>query len=291
MLRDFKLALSTYDLLRTDFSNDKAWRHYAGANEMAALSALMSPQTLSSKTRTENVDNWLETALYTYTARSESPYYALRGTALGLELLRLRGFSAADDAARWGQRVIDDKLVGPVGRALFQERISACYAVREGMGSMRLGSRRRKAAMWAALASEEWLSGDKALQAEKNLERAMTLYSSPPPLIATAGRESDAETIPSIPFANMREFVTELREVIVEARLRVRGFDGDDYESGDEEGAPVVEEVSETLDSAPRSHRKSLISGVVPALQMDAGPLSPIRSKGEEPGFKDDNFE
>ena len=37
MLRDWKLALSTYDVLRTDFNNDKAWRHYAGAAEMAAI--------------------------------------------------------------------------------------------------------------------------------------------------------------------------------------------------------------------------------------------------------------
>lgn len=32
MLRDWKLALSCYDLLRTDFANDKAWRYHAGAH-------------------------------------------------------------------------------------------------------------------------------------------------------------------------------------------------------------------------------------------------------------------
>jgi hypothetical protein len=31
MLRDWKLANSVYDLLRTDFSNDKAWKYHAGA--------------------------------------------------------------------------------------------------------------------------------------------------------------------------------------------------------------------------------------------------------------------
>ena len=31
MLRDWKLAWSCYDLLRTDFANDKAWRYHAGA--------------------------------------------------------------------------------------------------------------------------------------------------------------------------------------------------------------------------------------------------------------------
>lgn len=290
MLRDFKLALSTYDILRSDFNNDKAWRHYAGANEMAALSALMSPHTLSSKTRTENVDNWLETAMYTYTARVESRYYALRGTALSLELLRLRGSSAADDAARWGQRIIDDRLVGKVGKALFQERISACYAFREGIGSMKLGARRRKAAMWAALAADEWITGDKALQAEKSHDRAMMFYSSTPALIATIGREVEEETGAVIPFGGMQDFITQIHEDIVHMRFE-RGLDGDENEATEEEDAMDVEEVSETLDAAPRSHRKSLIGGVVPNVQMDAGPLSPIRAKGDELGFKDDNFE
>ena len=31
MLRDFRLAASTYDLVRRDFSNDKAWPDYATA--------------------------------------------------------------------------------------------------------------------------------------------------------------------------------------------------------------------------------------------------------------------
>lgn len=31
MLRDWKLAHSIYDLLRTDFNNDKAWKYHAAA--------------------------------------------------------------------------------------------------------------------------------------------------------------------------------------------------------------------------------------------------------------------
>ena len=134
MIRDWKLALSTYDILRTDFQNDKAWRHYAGAAEMAAISALMSTAPISSKTRTENIDGWIEAASYSYTdrQRSAAPYYALRTLALGLELLRLRGSSAADDAARWASRIVETGLTGDVGNALFTERASACYAARKG---------------------------------------------------------------------------------------------------------------------------------------------------------------
>ncbi|KAF2801617.1 uncharacterized protein BDZ99DRAFT_456143 [Mytilinidion resinicola] len=294
MLRDFKLALSTYTLLITDFNNDQAMLHYAAANEMAALSALMSTQPISSKTRTENIDNWLETALYNYNTRSSSPYHALRSTALGLELLRLRGSSAADDAARWGQRIIDAnaKLVGGVGTALFQERISACYAARRGVGSMQLGSRRRKAGMWAALAADEWIKLEKPMQAEKNLDRAKAFYASRRPLITTANmdKEGEKEAIPLMPLKGMQEFLDAVYNDIVYLKFKYHRHDGEELESEVGEAA-VVEEVSETLDIAPRSHRKSLIGGVVPAVQMDAGPLSPIRAKGEEVGFKDDNFE
>ena len=83
MLRDWKLALSTYDILRTDFQNDKAWRHYAGASEMAALSSLMSPTPLSSKSRADNIESCIDAASYSYTdrQRSAAPYYALRTLA------------------------------------------------------------------------------------------------------------------------------------------------------------------------------------------------------------------
>src|SRR5438045_1338660 len=56
MLRDWKLALSTYELLRTDFNNDKAWKYHAAANEMSAISMLLTPQTMATKSRIENVD-------------------------------------------------------------------------------------------------------------------------------------------------------------------------------------------------------------------------------------------
>ena len=35
MLRDWKLAHSTYDILRKDFANDKAWKYAAGAQVLS----------------------------------------------------------------------------------------------------------------------------------------------------------------------------------------------------------------------------------------------------------------
>lgn len=280
MLRDWKLALSTYDILRTDFNNDKAWRHYAGAAEMAALSALMSTGPLSSKTRTENIDGWIEAASYSYTdrQRSAAPYYALRTLALGLELLRLRGSSAADDAARWASRILETGLVGAIGSALFTERVSACYSVRTGVGTFNLGSRRRKAAFWSAMAAENWYRLDKALQAEKCLETALRLYGT---------RTENNEGVGKLPFPQMQAFMDDLRQQILGLRLTMKGFDHND-EGAEVEHGLMVEEATETLDNkSPRAHRKSLIGAAAPPI--DVGPLSPTLERTE--AKKNDRFE
>ena len=209
MLRDWKLALSTYEILRSDFQNDKAWRHYAGSCEMAALSLLMAPGPLSSKNRAENVDTWIEAASYSYTdrQRSAAPYYALRTLALSSELLRLRGSSAADDAARWATRILEQGLVGSVGHALVTERISACYTIRTGVGQFKLGSRRRKAALWSVLAAQNWYALDKSQQAERALDTALRLYNT---------RAETAEGgVGKLPFEHMQMVVDELRQQIM----------------------------------------------------------------------------
>jgi len=279
MLRDTKLALSTYEVLCTDFNNDKAWQHYAAAAEMAAFSALLSPSVLSPKIRTDKIDDWIKVAAYNYTdrLRSPTPFYALRTLALSLELLRLRGPSAIDDAARWGSRILDMNLTGPVGAALITERISACYAVRPGAGTLRLGSRRRKAAFWAILAAQAWWVQGKAVQAEKTLDAAVFLYDG----------QGEPHAPPRLPFAEMQRFVDDLRQQILGLRL-TRGLERGDHDDDDADTAREfpVEEATETLDASPRAQRKSLVGAVAP--NIDAGPLSPTLERSAE---KDDLFE
>ncbi|CBX93716.1 hypothetical protein IAQ61_003603 [Plenodomus lingam] len=298
MLRDWKLALSTYDILRTDFQNDKAWRHYAGAAEMAALSALMAPTPLSPKARAENIDSWIEAASYSYTdrQRSAAPYYALRTLTLGFELLRLRGPGAADDAARWATRILETGLVGPVGHALITERISACYAIRTGLGSgpHKLGSRRRKAALWAMLAAHDWTLRGNSLQAEKALDTALGLYN-----VHSETREGEVRRLP---FADMQRFVDGLRQQILGLRMANQGFSEGGRE-GEEEGRGEghagdaqmgleVDEAMETLDSSPRMNRKSLIGAAAPVLRDD-GSSSPTleRRKDELDSRNEEGFE
>lgn len=286
MLRDTKLALSTYEILCTDFNNDKAWQHYAGAAEMAAFAALLSPAQITAKIRAEKIDEWIKAAAYNYTdrQRSPSPFFALRTLALSIELLRLRGTSATDDAARWGSRILEMNLTGPIGAALVTERISACFAIRPGTGTLRLGSRRRKAAFWAILAAQAWWAQGKALQAEKCVDTALLLY----------GAQSEAsDGAPArLPFHEMQRVVDDLRQQILGLRLTNRGLGGEGSEDGEaEEGGEVgrgllVEEATETLDASPRAQRKSLIGAVAP--NIDVGPLSPTLERSPE---KDDLFE
>jgi hypothetical protein len=275
MLRDWKLALSTYDILRTDFQNDKAWRHYAGAAEMAAVSALMAPTPLSSKNRAENIDAWIEAASYSYTdrQRSAAPYYALRTLALSFELLRLRGSSAADDAARWATRILESGLVGAIGHALITERISACYSIRTGTGFYKLGSRKRKAAFSAILAAEHWWRLEKSLQAEKCLDIALRLYDVQIESRVSVHVESRVSKKDGmiLPTQDMQRFVDDLRQQILALRLANQGY-GDELEERSVDGlqSPEVEEATETLDASPRAHRKSLIGAAAPP--SDVGP-------------------
>ncbi|KAI0198088.1 ER-golgi trafficking TRAPP I complex 85 kDa subunit-domain-containing protein [Astrocystis sublimbata] len=176
MLRDWKLAHSVYEILRGDFNNDKAWRYHAAANEMGAISMLLLPQNISSKTRAETIDAMLEAAFYSYLTRCTAPYGALRSLALGLELLRLRGGSSVDDAARWGIRLLESKILGPVGDALLKERLAVCYASKDGIGSQGWGSRKRKSALWSTLAAETWLAQGKCAQSRRCLNEARQTY-------------------------------------------------------------------------------------------------------------------
>ncbi|KAF8463514.1 ER-golgi trafficking TRAPP I complex 85 kDa subunit-domain-containing protein [Kalaharituber pfeilii] len=176
MLRDWKLAHSIYDLLRVDFSNDKAWKYHAGAQEMTVISLILLGQPLTTKIRHDTVEPMLDLALYSYLTRCGAMYSALRAVLVAVELLRIRGGGAADDAARWAIRALEMNILGQVGHALVTERVSACYAVRKGVGSGAWGARKRKTAMWKILAARDWIAIGKSLQARYCIEEAMPVY-------------------------------------------------------------------------------------------------------------------
>lgn len=254
MLRDWKLAYSTYDLLRGDFNNDKAWKYHAATNEMAALSLLLLPQNLSSKTRAETVDTMFEAAFYSYLTRCSTPYGAIRCLTLGLELLRLRGGSNIDDAARWGVRLLESKILGPVGDALIKERLAVCYASKPGLGSQHLGSRRRKSAMWSILSADAWLRQSKYIQSQRCLNEARRTYSDLP---AENGVDK---------FQHANAFVFSIGRRLNEQ------LEAEDHMRGESLGDLLIDEESEVMNTRGRRPSIAAYSGA-PTATLEAAPL------------------
>ncbi len=271
MLRDWKFAQSTYDLLRTDFSNDKAWKYHAAANEMAAISTLMNSQAISSKSRSETIDQMLETASYSYITRCGATYGACRCLTLGMELLRLRGGSSTEDAARWGVRLLEYKVVGVIGDALIKERISACYASKKGSGSGNWGARTRKSALMSIQAADAWLTLGKPQQAKQRLDESNSKYETL--MYSDALKE----------YEHANAFLEGLKR---EVQLSL-------YPESAIEGPGGIEEVIDAVEEGGgfvgRSHRRSLMGATAPALAgLTTAPLQGTEIEGKGTG---DQFE
>ena len=177
MLRDWKLAYSIYDFLRSDFGHDKAWTYHAAANEMAAITSLLIPHAVSSRARSESLDHMLENALYSYLTRCSMPFNIIRCLAVVVELLITRVPNAVGDAARWGAKMLEIGVLTPIPQALITERIAGCYLSRTGAHLAAAGTFKRQAAFWSLLASDSWLRLDKPDHARARLREACVLYS------------------------------------------------------------------------------------------------------------------
>lgn len=186
MLRDYKLAYTTYDLLKRDFHNDKAWAYLAASQEMAAISYLMSADYLPPKARTDIIDTLLDSATYSYISRCTLPTYALRCILMAVELLCTTGSptAASEGATKWILKALNEKLLGRLAYVTLMERMSSAFSAhqldiplqtvsskvssdssrpasavssRSESDRIPMGSRRtRKAAFWMLLAAREW---------------------------------------------------------------------------------------------------------------------------------------
>ncbi|KAJ5677947.1 uncharacterized protein N7477_003580 [Penicillium maclennaniae] len=275
MLRDWKLSGSTYEMIRSDFGNDKAWKYHAAAHEMCAVSTLLNPMAMSAKIKLESVDQMFETACYSYLTRCSDSTHALRCLALAVELLKSRGGSATESAARWAMRVMDFGLVGSVGQVVFMERVAACYASKTPVSGAKWGSRRRKAGMWSIFAADQWLKLGKPNLASTCVEEAERLYA------------EVLETDGVFPMPEMQTFVDNLRHAVKVEYLEARGFDARDDPATQD---PLdTEETSEKLEKIDkRNHRRSLIG--LPG-QLDAGNLKMTTTARESETSPNDDFE
>ncbi|KAJ5083550.1 TRAPP III complex Trs85 [Penicillium angulare] len=275
MLRDWKLSASTYEMIQSDYKNDKAWKYHAGVNEMCAVSMLLNPLAASTKIKLESIDQMFENACYSYLTRCSDGPHALRSLTLAVELLKSRGGSATESAARWAMRVMDFGLVGPVGQILFTERVSTCYASKTPVSGARWGARRRKAGMWSIFAADQWLKAGKATQASACLEEAERLY-------------ADVLEVDGVfPMPEMQTFVDNLRHAVKVEYLGTRGFNTQDEPAPGE--LEATEETSEQLANVgKRAHRHSLIG--LPA-QLDAGSLNTTSGVRDPEDPPNDDFE
>lgn len=200
MLRDWKLAHQIYETLRVDFANDKAWVYHAAANEMAAISYLLLPQTINTKVRTETIDQMLDTGVYSYLVRCSIPFGAIRCVTVVMELLKSHGSTTAKDAAKCGAKLLDLGILQSNMQALTTERIAECYRSGCRAGLLEMGSRKRQAAFWDLLASMTWIDRGRSLQAQRRLQLACISY-----------QDFGQETL-TLPFPSMQNFWDLLTE-------------------------------------------------------------------------------
>ncbi|KAL3536023.1 hypothetical protein ACH5RR_004484 [Cinchona calisaya] len=117
MLRDYELALSNYRLLSTDYKLDKAWKHYAGVQEMMGLTYFMLDQSR------KDAEYCMENAFSTYLKLGSSGHRnATRCGLWWVEILKAR--DQHKDAASVYFRISGEE---PLHSAVMLEQASYCY--------------------------------------------------------------------------------------------------------------------------------------------------------------------
>ncbi|BFG38453.1 hypothetical protein CerSpe_247270 [Prunus speciosa] len=117
MLRDYELALSNYRLISTDYKLDKAWKRYAGVQEMMGLAYFMSDQSR------KEAEYCMENAFNTYLkVAPSSQQNATRCGLWWIEMLKAR--YQYKEAATVYFRVCTEE---PLHSAVMLEQASYCY--------------------------------------------------------------------------------------------------------------------------------------------------------------------
>lgn len=117
MLRDYELALSNYRLLSTDYKLDKAWKQYAGVQEMMGLTFFMLDQSR------KDAEYCMENAFHTYLRiGSSGQRNATRCGLWWVEMLKTR--DQYKEAATVYFRISGEE---PLHSAVMLEQASYCY--------------------------------------------------------------------------------------------------------------------------------------------------------------------
>uniref|UniRef100_A0A1J3IJK6 Trafficking protein particle complex subunit 8 n=1 Tax=Noccaea caerulescens TaxID=107243 RepID=A0A1J3IJK6_NOCCA len=119
MLHDYEFALSSYRLISTDYKLDKAWKHYAGVQEMMGLAYFISDQSK------KEAEYCMENAFSTYMKLGKSGFQ--NATRCGLwwaEMLKAR--AQHKEAASVYFRICGEE---PLHAAVMLEQASYCFVL------------------------------------------------------------------------------------------------------------------------------------------------------------------
>lgn len=99
ILKDFKYAYSTYDVIKKDYINDKAWAYVASTQEMCIISLILAQTQMSGllaskpdkntlrKIRHDIIEPYLDNLSYTFNSRLNLRTYHIRTLMVVIELL------------------------------------------------------------------------------------------------------------------------------------------------------------------------------------------------------------
>ncbi|XP_076281323.1 trafficking protein particle complex subunit 8 homolog l(3)76BDm [Lasioglossum baleicum] len=117
MFGHYSLAYQTYHSAKRDFAADQAWLYYAGALEMAALSAFMQGET------NRKTIEYMDDAILTYLNSCKQPQFATRATLLSAECLK--GRNLYGEAAKQLIRMTSEE--SDLRSALLLEQAAYCF--------------------------------------------------------------------------------------------------------------------------------------------------------------------
>nr|CAD7568876.1 unnamed protein product [Timema californicum] len=117
MFGHYSLAFQAYHTAKRDFNADQAWLYYAGALEMAALSAFMQGEV------TRKAQEYMEESIVTYLTSCKMPQFATRATLLSTECLK--GRNLYGEAAKQFIRMTSED--SDLRSALLLEQASYCF--------------------------------------------------------------------------------------------------------------------------------------------------------------------
>ncbi|KAE9621728.1 hypothetical protein Lal_00032713 [Lupinus albus] len=159
MLRDYELALSNYRLISTDYKIDKAWKRYAGVQEMMGLAYFMSDQSR------KEAEYCMEHAFNTYLKLgSPGQQNATRCGLWWIEMLKAR--DQYKEAATVYFRICGEDILHS---AVMLEQASYCYLLSKP-------SMLRKYGFHLVLSGEQYKKCDQVKHAIRTYRSALSVF-------------------------------------------------------------------------------------------------------------------